>query len=47
MKISPEQELVFSEIMEKTAQALILESALEREETMMTIEHAKVLFSSK
>ena len=33
--------------MEKTAQALILESALEREETMMTIEHAKVLFSSK
>ena len=47
MKISPEQELVFSEIMEKTAQALILESALDWEETMMTIEHAKVLFSSK
>ena len=45
MKISPERELVFSEILEKTAQALILESALEREETMMTIEHAKVLFS--
>ena len=47
MKISPEQELVFWEIMKKTAQILILESALEREDTMMTTEHAKVLLSSK
>ena len=47
MKISPGQELVFSEIMKKTAQALILESTLEREDTMMTIEHTKVLMSSK
>ena len=47
MKISPGQELLFSEIMKKTAQALILESTLEREDTMMTIEHTKVLLSSK
>ena len=44
---SPEQELAFSEIMKKTAQAHIIESTLEREGTKMTTEHAKVLLSSK
>ena len=33
--------------MEKTAQALILESTLEREDTTMTTDHGKVLLSSK
>ena len=33
--------------MKKTAQILILESALEREDAMMITEHAKVLLSSK
>ena len=47
MKISPEQELAFSEIMKKTAQAHIIESTLEREGTKMTTEHAKVLLSAK
>ena len=47
LKISPEQELVFSEIMKKTAQAHIIESTLEREGTKMTTEHAKVLLSAK
>ena len=44
MKISPGQELVFSEIMKKTAQALILESTLEREDTMMTTHEGIVEF---
>ena len=39
----PEQELVFLEIMKKTVHPLIPESALEREETLMTKSHVEIM----